>query len=260
MVLLGINQHLLNQVWTNIYPHIPYFSEITSVLQPFFQNPIPSTALVFLISLFSNISIFPARRGYTTYSAIIVDVAYDSFSIFNRMLVFTTYVANLPGQIERRSKALHYEPFTFPTSLPLIIQKSIRNIENKECNVTQWSYLVNDVKDIEALKNIIYMQKDIPIIVRTMCRGADARTALKVISESRPILYLGTIDNRCAVVGRIEWDSYKKLFRGQFFFDNQHVRNEFKSIAEVEISEQKKLKQQIPSNLIDLIKKLEKEE
>jgi len=51
------------------------------------------------------------------------------------------------------------------------------------------------------------------------------------------------------------------MFRGVFAFDNRHIKNQFKSIAEIEIAEQKILKRQLPSNLIDIISgsKLEKE-
>lgn len=253
VVLLVTNQLFLNQVWTHVSSNIPYLPEITVAFLPFFQNPIPSTALVFLLSLYSLIS--PARRGYITYSDLVCDVLCDWFSIFSRFL-YAALLISFPWIIETKNRTLKYEPFTFPTDLTLIIQKAIKNIENKECNVTKWTYLVKDERDIDTLKYMIYTQEDIPFFVRIMCQQADSRLALKKINESNPILYLGTIDNRCAVIGTIEYDSYEKIFSGVFSFDNLHVKKYFKSIAEIEINDQKKLKRPLPNNLKDLICKL----
>jgi len=259
VVFIIINQPFFNQIWAHIFSSIPYLSQTTVALlpflRPFFHNRIPSTGLIFLFSLYFTTSI--VRRGYATYSGIIWDILYDSFSIFNRILFVVATLSTLPWDIERRSKALKYEPFTFPTSLPLVIQQSVRNIENIECNVTKWSYLVEHEKDIEILKYVISVQKAIPMVIKFFCMRADSSVALKRIRESKPILYLGTIGDRCAIMGRIEYDSYRKIFRGKFFFDNRYIRNEFKSIAEIEIDEQKKLKRQLHPNLIRLLRKLE---
>jgi hypothetical protein len=170
--------------------------------------------------------------------------------------LIAAFLIGLPWVVGKRGRTLTYAPFTFPTSLPAIIQESVLKIENRECNVSKWSYIVSDEGNIDNLKAIIYAQKDIPWIIRILCITADRRFAFKKISESKPILYMGTIGTRCGIVGIVEYDPHEKMFRASFSFDNRYVKEYFKSVAEIEIGEQKKLKGQLHPNISELISKL----
>jgi len=247
-------ESFLSQTWFSLSKYIPYSSEMGVVLLPFFQNPILSTFLVFLFSLLTTVPLF--RRLHLGYQSCVREIINESFSVFTRVLLVAAFLIGLPWMVGRRGRTLNYAPFTFPTSLPAIIQESVLKIENKECNVSKWSYIVSNEGDIETLKAIIYAQKDIPWIIRVLCLIADPGFAFKEISKSKPILYMGTIDARCGIVGRIEYDPYEKMFRSQFSFDNRYVKEYFKSVAEIEIGEQKKLKGQLHPNISELIGKL----
>jgi len=257
MVFLTTYQSFLGQICTRAFSSIPYLLKTADSLLPyfssFFQNPIPSTALIFLISLYSTSSFL--RQGFATYLDFVLNILIDSFSIAAKVSFLGASLASLPWLIKERSSTLKYEPFTFPISLPLIIQQSVRNIENKECNVTKWAYLVKDESDIERLKYAILSQKDFPSLAKLICSRADSEVALDSIRKAQPILYLGIIENRCSIIGRIRYDPFEKMFRGSFRFDNQHVRKQFKSIAEMQIVEQKRLKQQLPTILTGLLDK-----
>jgi hypothetical protein len=226
---------------------------VNSVLLAFFQNPIPTTALVFLLSLPTVVPIVKSMRlGYPLSAWEIVS---DSFSVFTRIMLVAAFLLCLPWIVEKKSRTLNFAPFTFPTSLPAIIQDSVLRIENKVCNVSKWSYVVDNKGDIEELKEIICAQKDIPWLLRLLCLQADSASALNRIVESKPVLYLGTIDARCGIVGRIQYDSREKMFWGQFCFDNRHAKEYFKSVADIEIGEQKKLRGQLHPSISELIGK-----
>lgn len=257
MVFLVINQQYFNKIWAQVSPVFPYSHEITIAIHTFLVSPILAVTLLFLLSLYSHVVISCVREGYARYSEVFWDVVYDSFSIYTRLFsILGVLLLGLPSYIKRKRSSLEYEPFTFPMSLPLIIQKSVWDIENVDCNVTKWSYIIENEKDIETLKMMIYEQEEIPSFIRYIALRADPRRALNVISKVKPVIYLGIINKRCSVLARINYDPNEKMFRGTILFDNRHVKDYFKSIAEIEIAEQKKLKQQLPTSLIDAISKL----
>jgi hypothetical protein len=253
IVIFENNQLFFKQFWNDVSPSIPYLTEANSVLAPFFQNPIPSTVLIFLISLLFT-GVIP-RRGYMSYSLFAWEIINDSFSLVGRIMYLATSLIELRWYIEKRSKTLEYAPFTFPNSLPLILQNSVMNIENRECRVTRWSYMVKGTGDINALKQVIIAQNDIPLLVKFFCANAQPEDALKKITEAKPVLCVGIIDDKCGIVCKIEFDAYERIFRGEFIFDNRHVKEEFESIARIEINKQKELKGQLPPNVMEIISK-----
>lgn len=251
-------QPFLTQMWINLVSEVEFLSKVNYVLQFFARNIILLTIIAFCFSLFY----FPLslRKAHLTFRNVVFETLCDIFSIFTRCTALGILIISSPWILKMRRRRLTFEPFTFPTSLPLIFQKSVYNIEHRICNVTKWSYIVKDEDDIAFLKKIIYQQTDIPLLIRWLCLQVNTQDALKSINESKPILYLGIIDNRCAIIGRITYMPDKKIFRAEFTFDNQFVKNEFKSIAEIEINEQKKLKELLPTKLSELISKLDMRE
>lgn len=258
MVFFVINKSFFMHLGTIVSSNVPYLETINFALQPLIQNLPLLAALVFILSLYALISMI--RGLHISRLGAIIETASNVFFFLRQILLPATFLISSPWTIQKRNRTLYFKPFTFPTQLPLIIQTSIRNIENKDCNVTKWSYLVKDEEDINILKRVISEQKDIPGLIKTLCQATNVQDALKSIDEIRPTLFLGTIDNRCAVAGRIEYDPEKKIFIAGFSFDNQYVKDAFRSIAEIQIQEQKKLKGELLSKLIDLIGNLRERE
>lgn len=259
-VFIITNQSYFNHIWTFLAPVVPYSHEITFAGRTFLQNPMVAISLLFLLSLYSHSAISYVRKGIVTYSAIFWDVVLDVFSIFLRLLNAIVLLSIVPFLLKRKGYSLKYEPFTFPTKLPLVIQKSVWNIERVICNVTEWSRVVSNEKDIEELKMMIAERKEIPSLIRFLALKANPRKILNLVGERNPTLYLGTIDKRCSVLARVEYDQDERMFRAMLVFDNQHVRDEFKSIAEIEIGEQKKIKEQLPTSLKGAMRQLGVEE
>lgn len=92
--------------------------------------------------------------------------------------------------------------------------------------------------------------------MRGYCLRASNEDILKTINETKPILYLGIVDNRCAIVGRVIRDEKEKIYHANFYFDNIYVKDMFKSIADIQIETQKKLTSKIPYTVAEAVKKL----
>jgi len=260
MVFLTTNKAYFNQIRAYVSSLVPVSSELALFFQLFLENPIFLIALLFLLSLYSNFFVSYVRQGYSTYSRVFWDFTCDLVSVYMRVILLGACALGLPWYIRKKINSLTYKPFTFPVNLPLLIQKSVWNIEGKNCKVTRWSYVLEHENDIEILKQMIYLQEDIPYIIRAFSLGAEPRRAVNLIKAAEPTLYLGTMNKRCVILGRVEYVPLERLFRAEFFFDNRYIREEFKSIAEIEIDEQKKLKPRLPKHLVDVISKLKMED
>jgi hypothetical protein len=256
MVFLILNGTHLNQIYTQVESLFPNLSSLSSYVDLFLQNSLLSIVLLFILSLYYNPVVSFFRGGYVRYSGITIDVLLDSLSSLSRISNLAMQVVIMPWDIRWRTNSLRYKPFTFPISLPLAIQKSVFNVEQKSPKVTKWSYLVSDERDIEALKEKIHNQKDIPLIIRFFVRQVNAHEALEHIKKVQPILYLGTVDKRCCILGKVSYDPHEGIYHSQFFFDNSYEKEQFKSIAEIEINEQKKLKPQLPIDLVHIVSSL----
>jgi hypothetical protein len=144
--------------------------------------------------------------------------------------------------MREKMHTLEFSPFTFqPMTTTEIIQQSVENIEQTECKVTVWKYEVKTISDVANLKNMISKSQDIPSNIKRFCLDASDEEILATVNESKPVLYLGIIDNRCSIMGRVFYDESSRIYRATFTFDNDYVKDNFKSIAANQIETQKRL-------------------
>lgn len=222
-----------------------FFEQINPFLQIFIQNPIPSTILAFILTLFFI--------GMVTRKVAAIDEnLYEPFSIINKFAISISVLAVLP-KLGTRKRRYSLKPFTFWTELPLLMKKCVKNITKEECEITQLSYNFKTIDDVKILKRQILNQEDIPKIIRFICQKADCEQALQRITKSEPTLYFATNESKCVVLGRIEYDDEEKVYSAKFTFENEHLKKEFKDISENQRKEQKRLKTQLPKELSQLL-------
>jgi hypothetical protein len=254
VVFLISIQSNLNRASTLFVSALTYFPSINNIFVILLHNLI----LVIIASAFvSSCFSIEANREVVPFPNYVFDVFYDYFSIFNRLVILGATLISSPWEIRENMSTLTYSPFTFqPTTVTEIIQKAVDNIEQTECQVTVWKHEVKSASDVIDLKNMISETVAMPSNVKSFCLAASDEEILKTINNSRPILYLGIIDKRCSIVGRVIYDKTVRIYRGTFTFDNKYVKNMFKSIADIQIKTQEKLSSKLPDRVNELVKQL----
>ena len=143
-----------------------------------------------------------------------------------------------------------------PITTVSIIQQSVKNVEQTECQVTVWQYEVDSIEDVQQLRDLINKNADFHLSYSFISQRATNEKILERINETKPLLYLGIINNRCAIVGTITHSKEERLLKAKFFFDNWRVKDMFKSMVDIQTEEQKKLSSKIPNNLAEVVKSI----
>jgi hypothetical protein len=254
-VLLIKNSTLLSQISVTIFPHIPYYYEIQPIFLFAIQNLVATTILLFLISLYFYSNLI--RQVSLSIGNAAQGLIVDPLSLLSRAVGVGSILLPLPWIISNMQNSSNIVPFTLSSNnLVETIQKAVQNITQKDCNVIKFSYEIENEKDIDSLKYIISKENNVPSLIKIVCLNADPKKALKRICEAQPLLYLGLIDNRCAIMCSIEYDAKRKVYKAFLTFDSVYLKTEFQSIVKNVISEQKTLKRDLPKDIEELIKKL----
>lgn len=257
MVFLIYNQNYLRQVYFHVAPYIPGLSQFAGF---FVHNLIFLIAVVFLLSLYSDPVLQTVRKPYMGFSKAMSARNYsiNLVSVSSRVLSLVSIAISMPWYIKRREKSLKYAPFIHSIDLPLIIEKAVYDIKGKRCSTSKWSYVIKDEKDIEILKKTVLQREEIPSLVRFIIERAAPDVTLGIVRIAEPTLFLGTIDEKCAILGRMEYNPDERIHEIKFFFDNRHLKSRFKSIVDTEIKEQERLKERLPTDLKEIISKLKR--
>jgi hypothetical protein len=254
IVFLINSQSNLNQASVLFSSILRWSPQLLGMLTVLHQNLILLVVTSFFFSSYFSIQI---TRVFSPFPGYVFDVITDCFSVFNRLTFLGTLVVSSPWVIRERTSTLVFSPFTFqPMTVKEVMQRSVENIEQTECQVTVWQYEVNNTSDVRDLKRMIFESTDIPSLVRDFCLEASDEEMLKTVNESKPVLYLGTIDKRCSIIGRVIYDAKARIYRATFAFDNHYVRDMFRSIAKIQIETQKKLSSKLPYRMIRLMQNL----
>ncbi len=248
------NQSFSNSMLDALSPLWTYLAPLDRISLVIYQNIFPISFVVFFFCTYFSVRMYKEVFGFPDG---VFHVIGDYFSVFFRVLTAGTMFFSSPWSIRERIRSLHYSPFTFQSMTTIeIIKKSVDVIEQTQCQVTVWQYEMDNIADIEQLKKMILERKEIPSYMRSYVLQASNEAILKSINETKPILFLGLVDNRCAVVGRVRRDDKERIYRAIFSFDNRYVKDMFKSIADVQIETQKKLSSKIPYTIAEVVKEL----
>lgn len=248
------NQALFKSIVDWFAPTLDYFAPLTSIPLIVYQHILPISFIFFFFCTYFSVKLYKEITGFPES---IFHVVSDYFSIFYRVGVTGAFVLSSPWSIRERMRGLRYSPFTLQTMTTIeIIKKSVEDIERTQCQVTVWQYELDTIDDVEQLKKMILDRKEIPSYMRGYCLRASSEDILKSVNETKPILFLGLVDKRCAVVGRVKRDEKERMYRAVFSFDNRYVKDMFKSIVDVQIETQKKLSSTIPNTIAEVVQKL----
>lgn len=260
MVFLISNQTYFSQVYSHVVSNIPILYPPLNYFIGFVNAYLViSIGLLLSLSLYYDPSLKMARTPYLkiSKSSVAADFCINLVSVFLRIFLLACYVIIAPIKLMRRENRLKYTTFGYPMHISLAIQNAVRGAEGKKCVTSTFSYTPKDGKDIKNLINEFLHLREFPVIIKFFIRMSNPNETQKIIKTIEPVLYLGTIDNRCAVLGNVRYDPYKRTRTAEFFFDNRNVKDEFKRIIDIEINEQRKLKEGLPPNLEEIIAKLE---
>lgn len=253
---LYVSYSTFTLILTNQSFIIQMFSPLASafpLLQDFDEFVAHNLEFVLILTFFLGLSysglIDMIRRPYLKFGKRVVVISFLSYlyELHTRIAVVIASVVLLPLYSLKREKRLTYEPFVFPTQLPLIMQKAVHNVGRKKCYVSRWAYLVQDEKDIVTFQNFISQETDLPIFIRWPAISVDPGEAVDAIKHLEPELYLGIVSNECTILGRISFDIDKKVRRAELFFDKASLKKEFKLIADKEIDKQRELEPLLPT-------------
>lgn len=134
------NQPFFESVSELLSPSLTYFAPLSSIFLILYQNIFLVTIITFFFSTYFSTQIY---RGISRFPEGLVDVICDYFSIFTRITLLGSIVLSSPWSIREHIRGINYSPFTFqPITTIDIIQKSVENIEQTQCQVTVWQYEV----------------------------------------------------------------------------------------------------------------------
>jgi hypothetical protein len=194
--------------------------------------------LVLLTFCFDVVRFRPSLRafGVSTYRAILSS-AMLPFGIDRRLAYLSMLIARIPVQVKRDYIA-KYKPFVEPSALPQIIQMSVFNIEQKPCSVTSFSSKFATEADAERVLKLFRRDRRMPTVFRAMAPTA-SRQLMEMTENSHPVFYLGTLNDRCLLIGIATYIPSQKVREGIFYFDNIHIRREFMLITSKAIERQR---------------------
>jgi len=178
---------------------------------------------------------------------------YDSRS---RIMLSVGYVFSIPTILAERSRAVMCDPFVDPLTLPIIVQKTVLNVEGKSCDVSRWSEKIETESDVNRMKELAWKDKKTPFLLKYLARMGKSEDLLRRIKEVQPITYIGVINNRCVFLGHVLYNPVKKIRQGRFFFDTTYLKKEFLLIYEEEVKKRRDIERKLPSELEELIKSL----
>jgi len=177
------------------------------------------------------------------------------FNLEGRVNLLSGELAKIPALVKELKYVARYRPFVDPQTLPIIVQRAVQNIEERSCNVSRWEEVV-DEEHIKEHKDMFMKDPRVPWIAKIVVRWASPRDILKNIQESRPLLYLGTVENRCVFLGLIQYDNRAKLRVAKFYFDNTNIRGEFMLIMKEEVKRQRKVESAVAPSLREIMEKI----
>lgn len=198
-------------------------------------------------------------RGGRT--ALFISCLFELFHLHVRIAMLIGLAAASPYYLSKRERTLVFEPFVFPTTLHLVMQKAFHSVGRKPCYVSRFCHPIQSVGDIISLQKSIWQDKDLPLFVRVPANLADPEQALEYIRQCEPELHLGMVGNDCAILGEVYFDLGQKVRKAEFLFDKASLKKEFKLTAEKEMDQQRrvKLSLSLPDRIEKIIRKLDKE-
>lgn len=156
----------------------------------------------------------------------------------------------------QRGRTLVCKPFIDPLTLPLIVQKTLSNVEGKSCDISRWEEDQQRETDVDKVKKLIWKDSKSPHLLKILARLTPSKDLLRVIKEMQPITYLGVQNSRCVFFGHVVYDPVEKIRLGYFYFDTTYLKKEFVLIYEEEVKKQREVEKRLPHNFEDLIRGL----
>lgn len=187
----------------------------------------------------------------------------DSFlSILRSISVAFCMITDVPGILKDSKYAVRYKPFVDPLTVPAIIQRAVQNVEGSTCNVTFYSYKLSTIEECERLAKMFVADRRMPGLLRLVVSGTriERKAGARVLETSNavsPVLYLGTIENRCLFVGLVRYLPDQRVRVASFHFDNTYVRMEFVNIMKTERDKSRQLIEKLPASIESLVKRME---
>lgn len=153
------------------------------------------------------------------------------FRIDYRLSYLSVWIGRIPEYVKRGYVA-NYKPFLDPSTVPQIVQQSVRNVEGKACSVTRFSQKLDSEADAERVTKMFVSDPRMPVFLRMMAsrKTNRGRRIMEMTESSHPVFYLGTLNDRCLMVGIVMYEPYEKVRTGSFYFDSTYIGDEFKQI------------------------------
>lgn len=254
--LFVANQQTIIKTATEVSKLLP---DIQAQISFLIENHVYLTIILFLIGLPHGMMLFSKGYGRPRKFMRLLVTLEGFYSVSLRLGVAFALLISSPWYIRRKEKWLSYKPFIFPSSLHLTIQKAFHNVGRQPCKVTNWSYTIEDLHDVEELKALIKEDEYIHPVIKAFAVSADSREILDMLRDYSPSIYIGISKNKCAFLGSVRFDPDKGVRIGDFHFDKASLKEEFNNIADIEITEQRKLRTGlgIPEDLKGIVEKYE---
>lgn len=173
-------------------------------------------------------------------------------------IIFSAYeILSLPIALSHRKRVASCDPFVDPLTLPQIIQRTLRNVEGKNCDVTRWGEKIGTEAEVDRIRRLTLSDETTSVFLRFFARFSKPKDVLKRAKEMELITYVGIHNKRCVLFAVISYDPIRKIRRGRFFWDTPYLKKEFLLIYEKEAEKQRVISRELPSQLEELIRRME---
>lgn len=233
---------------------VPQVSSVVTMLLPWANDNLLWVLLLLGIAslCFDTFSVFrfTKREGVPLYDYLIWPLFL--LRLDYRLMQLSAQIGRIPTYM-RRDQIARYKPFICPSTLPQVIQQAVVNIGEQACSVTCFSQRLESEREVERVVKLVKGDPRIPFLMKFFLPKKTGQV-MEMTEKSRPVFYLGTLNDRCLMIANVVYNPHEKVREGFFYFDNVHIRNEFKHIMAGEIEKLRVVMVGVPSAIEDILK------
>lgn len=236
---------------------VPQVSSVVTLLLPWANdNPLWILLLLGIASLCFDtywVFRFTKREGVPLYKMALIWPLSLLRSDY-RLMTLSAQIGRIPTYM-RRDQIARYKPFVCPSTLPQVIQQAVVNIEERACSVTCFSQRLENEGEVQRVVKLFKEDPRIPRLLKFLV-PKNTGQIMEMTEKSHPVFYLGTLNDRCLMIANIIYNPHEKAREGFFYFDNAHIRNEFKQIMTKEIEKLRVVMVGVPSAIEDILERM----
>jgi len=193
------------------------------------------------------------RLGVSRYRLLLVHLL-STYDPVPRMVLFWWGPLLIPTFFAERARAVIYDPFVDPLTLPRIVQKTVLNVEGKNCDVTRWNESIETPSDVDRIKELTWKDRKAPFLLRMLAKMSQTEDLLERIKEAQPMTYVGIVGDRCVFLGHVVYNPIRRIRQARFYFDTTYLKKEFLLIFQGEAEKQRAIERELPSQFKEWIK------